>query len=174
MKTIFTRTGRLALAATTILIGSVIQPASARGLLPLRLHGTITIQSAEPIGVGDGVVTMRVLATDVGWGTHFGHFTSTLEFEVDFDVVTGAPLRGGGIVVQTNADGSTVTWENHFEGTATASRIVDGTRRFRHARGWVRGESVLNEDGTISYREKGWITSIGFGHFFGFGHSCFW
>jgi hypothetical protein len=161
MKTQSTHSRLLAAAATAVLLGAFCQNVSATGFVPVRLHTTATIQSAVPIGGDEYVVTMEVLATDVGWGNVFGPFTSVLHLVVDFDVATGLPLRGGGEVVQTNADGSTVIWENHFEGTQTGSRIIGGTGRFRHAQGWVRGEAVLNEDGTVSTKESGWITSLG-------------
>jgi len=163
MKTQFIQARLLVMAATTVLLGGFCQSVSATGWIPVRIHTTLTIQSAVPIGGDEKIVTMEVTATDEGWGNVFGHFTSVLHLVVDFDVATGLPLRGGGEVVQTNADGSTVIWENQFEGSEVGSRITGGTGRFQHAQGWVRGEVVPNEDGTFSAREQGWITGIGFG-----------
>ena len=162
MKTQFIQARLLVMAATTVFLGGFCQSVSAAGWIPVRIHTTLTIQSAVPIGGDERIVTMEVTATDEGWGNVFGHFTSVLRLVVDFDVATGLPLRGGGEVVQTNADGSTVIWENHFEGSEAVSEISGGTRRFQHARGWVKGAVVPNDDGTFSTKERGWIAGIGF------------
>ena len=161
MKIQFSYSGLLAVSATAVLLGSFCQNVSAREFIPVRLHATATIQSIVPIGGDENVVIAEVLATDAGWGSVFGHFTSVLHLVVEFDAATGLPLRGGGEVVQTNGDGSTVIWENHFGGSQNGSIILGGTGRFENARGWVRGEAVLNEDGTVTTEEMGWITTIG-------------
>lgn len=163
MKRQFNQARLLVMAATTVLFGGFCQSVSATGWIPVRIQTTLTIQSAVPIGGDEKIVTMEVTATDEGWGSVFGRFTSVLHLIVDFDAATGMPLRGGGEVVQTNVDGSTVIWENHFGGSEAGSRITGGTGRFEHARGWVKGEVVPNEDGTFSTVERGWITGIGSG-----------
>lgn len=161
MKTLFTNSRLLFVAASAVFLGAFCPSVSAEEFVPLKLRGTVTIQSMVPVGGDENVVTVEIVATDAGWGAHFGHYTSVLHLVVDIDLATGLPLRGGGVVVQTNADGSTVTWLNHFEGAQIGSTITGGTRRFENAEGWVEGVSVLNTDGTFSYDEKGWITSIG-------------
>jgi len=146
---------------TAALIGIPIPRTSGGEFVPLKLRGTVTIQSIIPIGIDGDVLTAAVVATDSGWGTHFGAFTSEFHLLVDIDLTTGIPLRGGGVIIQTNADGSTVTWWNQFEGAETGSTITGGSGRFQNAEGWVEGTSVLNADGTFTYDEEGQITSVG-------------
>ena len=126
----------------------------------MRFEGTITVQSLVPIGGDANVITAEVVATDVGSRNVFGDYTSIFHLVVDIDAATGALLRGGGDIEQTNADGSMVTWRTCFEGGQVFTRITGGTGRYKHARGWVRGEAVQNADGTISYEDSGWITGI--------------
>lgn len=151
----------MAVILTALLFGAQIQRAAAGEFVPLKLRGTVMITSIVPISIDGDVLTAAIEAADSGWGTHFGYYSSEFHLVVEIDLGTGLPLRGGGIVVQSNADGSTVTWQNHFEGPQTGSIIVSGTGRFENAKGWVEGESVLNEDGTLSYDEAGQITSVG-------------
>jgi len=150
-----------AASAAALLLGAQSRSTFAGEFVPVDLRGTVTIESTIPIGDDGSVLTVEVTARDVGRGTYFGRYTSVLRLVVDIDLGTGLPLRGGGTVVQTNADGSTVTWLNHFEGIETRSTIIGGNGRFENAEGRVEGVSILNPDGTFSYDEAGWITSIG-------------
>jgi len=161
MKIEFNRSRLLPVCAIAVLVAAFCRNVSSAGFIPVRLHATAKIHSVVPISGDEHVITAEVLATDFGWANVFGHFTSILRLTVEIDVATGLPLRGGGEVVQTNVDGSTVIWENHFEGTQTESRIIGGTGRFKSAEGQVRGESVVTEIGTVFTQERGWITSLG-------------
>lgn len=160
MKTQFTHPRQLAVAATAILLGAFVQNVSAGGWTPMRLHGTATIQSIVPIGGDEHVVRAEVVATEIGSGNVWGDHTSVWQLVVDFDAITFEPLRGGGEIVQTNADGSTLTWQTRFEGNWGFSTITAGTGRFEHAIGGSRDKTVQNEDGTFSYQAKGWIAGI--------------
>jgi hypothetical protein len=160
----------LPVLAGALLMGTTGPRAFAGELLPLKVSGAFTITEMVPIGADPATGIVRVVATgiDEGWGTHFGRFTATFVFEADVLFVDGVPvpLSGGGIVRQTNADGSTVTWESRFVLTHTTSKIVAGMGRFARAEGSVAGESgepILNDDGTMSipYRHTGEIRSPG-------------
>jgi hypothetical protein len=151
------RQSALPVLAGALLMAATGPRAFAGEWLPLRVSGAFTITEMVPIGADPATGIVRVIATgtDEGAGTHFGRFTATFVFEADVLFVDGAPvpLSGGGIVRQTNADGSTVTWESRFVLTHTTSKIVAGTGRFAGAEGSVAGESgepILNDDGTVS------------------------
>ena len=160
MKTQFTYSRLLTVAATALLAGALAQNVSAGDWIRMRLHGMATVQSIVPIGGNADVVLAEVVATEAGWGNVWGDHTSIWYFVVEFDATTFEPLRGHGEIVQTNADGSTLTWQTRFEGNRGFSMITGGTGRFQHAIGGSTGESVQNEDGTFSYQDKGWITGI--------------
>jgi hypothetical protein len=160
MKTQFTHPRLLAVAATAVLLAAFAQNGLAGGWIPMRIQGTATIQSVVPTG-GDGqTVTADVVLTEAGESNIWGQHTSIWYLVVEFDAATFAPIRASGEIVQTNTDGSTLTFQTRAEGDRGFTMITGGTGRFEHAIGGSFGKTVQNEDGTFSYKERGWITGI--------------